>query len=105
MLGTAAGPGVNDSRARVILLGAMGESQSATVVWQVLHYLEGLRRLGHEVFYVEDTGRPLADPTPACELIDRTMARLGLGGQWLLRNAHDGEVHGFLARDFPAPFL
>jgi hypothetical protein len=83
----------------------MGQSQSATMVWRVLHYLEGLRRLGHEVFYVEDTGDRLADPTPACDLVDRTMARLGLGGQWLLRNAADGEVHGFLARDFAAPFV
>ena len=32
------------------------------VAWQVLHHLEGLRRLGHDVFYLEDTQRWPYDP-------------------------------------------
>jgi hypothetical protein len=37
-------------------MGIMGQTPLAGVAWQGLHYLEGLRRLGHDVYYVEDTG-------------------------------------------------
>ncbi|MGI8622210.1 MAG: hypothetical protein ACR2NB_01690 [Solirubrobacteraceae bacterium] len=47
---------------RIVLLGAMGQMPVAGVVWQVLHYLEGFMRLGHEVAYVEDTGSWPYDP-------------------------------------------
>src|SRR5262245_58343300 len=40
---------------RIVVLGIMGRTPVAGVAWQVLHYLEGFRRLGHEVYYVEDT--------------------------------------------------
>lgn len=42
-------------RGRIVVLGIMGRTPFAGVAWQALHYLEGLRRLGFEVFYVEDT--------------------------------------------------
>ena len=47
---------------RIVVLGAMTEMPVAGVVWQVLHYLEGLRRLGNEVLYIEDTGSWPYDP-------------------------------------------
>ena len=47
---------------RIVLLGAMAEIPVAGVAWQVLHYLEGFRRLGHDVVYVEDTGTWPYDP-------------------------------------------
>ncbi len=40
----------------------MGRTPFAGVAWQVLHYVEGLRRLGCEVHYVEDTGDWPYDP-------------------------------------------
>src|SRR5262249_22477629 len=46
----------------VIVLGMMGRTPFAGVAWQVLHYLEGFRRLGCEVYYVEDTGDWPYDP-------------------------------------------
>ena len=47
---------------RVVVLGVMGMSPFAGVAWQVLHYLEGFRRLGWDVVYVEDTGAWAYDP-------------------------------------------
>ncbi len=47
---------------RIVLLGAMAQLPVAGVAWQVLHYLEGLQRLGHAVTYVEDTGCWPYDP-------------------------------------------
>jgi hypothetical protein len=40
----------------VIVMGVLGQSPFAGVAWQVLQYLEAIRRLGYEVYYVEDTG-------------------------------------------------
>jgi len=46
----------------VIVLGIMGQSPFAGVAWQVLHYLEGLNRLGCDVCYIEDTRNWPYDP-------------------------------------------
>jgi len=43
-------------RLRLVVLGMMGRMPLAGVAWQALHYLEGFRRLGADVYYVEDTG-------------------------------------------------
>jgi hypothetical protein len=43
------------SPARIVVMGMLGGNPFAGIAWQVLHYLEGLRRLGCEVTYVEDT--------------------------------------------------
>lgn len=40
----------------LIVLRIIGRMPIAGVAWQVLHYLEGFRRLGFDVSYVEDTG-------------------------------------------------
>ncbi|HEY6019175.1 MAG TPA: hypothetical protein VIY48_04525 [Candidatus Paceibacterota bacterium] len=42
---------------RIIVLGYMASCPIAGVIWQHLHYLCGLKRLGHDVYYVEDTAR------------------------------------------------
>ncbi len=41
---------------RIVVTGGLGAMPFAGVAWQILHYLEGFRRLGHEVSYVEDSG-------------------------------------------------
>ncbi len=38
-------------------MGFMGSCPIAGVVWQHVHYLVGLQRLGHEVYYIEDSAR------------------------------------------------
>ena len=46
----------------LVILGMMGRMPVAGVTWQVLHYLEGFRRLGFDAYYVEDTGEWSYDP-------------------------------------------
>ena len=84
---------------RVVVLGMMGRSPFAGVAWQVLHYLEGFRRLGHNVFYVEDTGdwpydpeqnAVTDDPRYTIKYIARLMAWCGLPDQWAYRAAAQG---------------
>lgn len=49
-------------RKKIIVLGFMGGCPIAGVVWQHIHYIVGLQRLGHEVWYVEDGLRYPYDP-------------------------------------------
>src|ERR1051326_2050000 len=77
----------------------MGRTPLAGVTWQGLHYLEGFRRLGHDVHYVEDTGDwgydPEHDTTSddgryAIDYISRIMQWCGLPDRWAYRPAPPG---------------
>ena len=45
------------TKRRIVVLGFMAACPISGVVWQHLHYIIGLQRLGHDVFYVEDSAR------------------------------------------------
>ncbi len=49
-------------RKRLVVMGFMGSIPISGVVWQHLHYLIGLQRLGHDVYYIEDSTRHPYDP-------------------------------------------
>lgn len=75
----------------MIVLGILGQSPFAGVAWQVLHYLEGLSRLGCEVYYIEDTGDWPYDPEQnivtdqldyTINYIGRLMTWCGLTDRW-----------------------
>jgi hypothetical protein len=92
-------------RGRVVVLGMMGRTPFAGVAWQALHYLEGFRRAGFDVLYVEDTGAwpydparntVTDDPRYAVAYIRRLMEWLGLEDRWAYV-APDGEVYGLRA--------
>jgi hypothetical protein len=87
----------------LIVAGGLGNMPFAGVAWQVLHYLEGFRRLGHRVFYLEDTGSWPFDPErgtisedagPALSYVRRMLERVELGADWGYRDAVDGRLHG-----------
>ena len=70
-------------------------------------YLLGLRALGHEVFYIEDTGECVYDPvlnTRATDpgygttYIHQALEPFGLGDRWTFVN-YDGSYHGRSADD------
>jgi hypothetical protein len=70
-------------------------------------YLLGLRALGHEVFYIEDTGEcvydPIAntraiDPSYGTSYIHAALEPFGLGDRWSFVN-YDGTYHGRDAAD------
>src|SRR5215467_5275930 len=44
-------------RKRIVVMGFMGSMPIAGVIWQHVHYVVGLQRLGHEVYYIEDSAR------------------------------------------------
>ena len=44
-------------RKRIVVMGFMGSMPIAGVIWQHIHYVVGLQRLGHHVYYIEDSAR------------------------------------------------
>jgi hypothetical protein len=76
----------------------------AGVVWQTVHYLIGLKRLGYDVYYVEAHARTPAmlmeredddGPRIAADFIDHVMRRFDLGDHWAFHARHDdGRVYG-----------
>ena len=78
-------------RKRIIVLGFMGGCPIAGVIWQHIHYIVGLQRLGHEVYYVEDGLRYPYDPEAftitedfsyAARTLDRLARTYGFDGRW-----------------------
>src|SRR5215813_13474288 len=89
---------------RLIIMGILGRTPLAGVAWQVLHYLEGFRRLGYDVYYVEDSGVWPYDVeqqtvTSDCRYTVNYIARLldwwGHPDRWAYRARYIGEqVYG-----------
>ena len=73
---------------KILLAGIIARYPFGGVTWCSLSYLLGLRALGHDVFYVEDTGECIYDPVqnamsedPAygTQYIHDALAPFGLG--------------------------
>ena len=76
---------------KLIVLGFMGGCPVAGVIWQHLHYIVGLQRLGHEVWYVEDGSRYPYDPEAftitedfsyAARMLERLSRQYGFENRW-----------------------
>src|SRR5687767_7970532 len=89
---------------KIVLLGLMSRIPVPGVIWQTIHYLVGLQRLGCDVYYVEAHARTPTmlmqrhdeDASPkAADFIDRIMQRFDLHGRWAFHALHDdGRVFG-----------
>lgn len=90
-------------RGVVVVWGLLGGYPFGGMTWQVLHYLAGLRRLGLDVWYVEDIGDVMAtgsldwgyDPMPNVRYLASRMDEIGLGDRWIYRPYGDrGDWYG-----------
>jgi hypothetical protein len=86
----------NGSAGRALVFGLMFDLPYAGIVAQFLHYLVGMRRLGWDVWYVEDslswpydpaTRSDAADPEAAVARVARELHRHGFGDRWIYRCA------------------
>lgn len=95
---------------RIIVLGFMVRGPLGGMVWSDLHYLLGLRALGHEVVFVEDSDDYTScydprsdtystDPSFGLAFTDRLLDRYGFGDRWAYHDAHTGSWQGPLAGD------
>lgn len=90
-------------RGTIVVWGLLGSYPFGGMTWQVLHHLVPLRRLGFDVWYVEDPDVPVFDPVtydPTYEVdanvdfLARQLERVGLGDRWIFRAAGTGRTYG-----------
>jgi hypothetical protein len=82
------------SSLRIIVSGLIAQYPLGGVTWDYVQYVLGLARLGHEVYYLEDTGQWPYNPheggvSKGCEFnvayLSSLMARYGLADRWAYR--------------------
>ena len=86
----------------VLVAGIIARYPFGGVTWCSLMYLLGLRALGHDVLYIEDTGECIydpeqntrsEDPSYGTRYIHHALEPFGLGDRWSFVN-YDGSYHG-----------
>ena len=92
------------ARPRAVVLGQMTTMPFGGVLWQTLHYLLGLERLGFETWYVEAhavaprhfmAGEDDDGAEGAAAFIDRLLGRFGLSRRWAFHAlASHGRCYG-----------
>src|SRR5690348_3251057 len=91
--------------ARIVLAGYLVRNPLGGYAWQAAHYLRGLRALGHDVWFYEDTGHyaPAYNPVTnefgeryeyGIAATGAFLGRLGLGDRWVFVEAARGVEHG-----------
>lgn len=88
---------------RILVTGLIGQYPIGGVTWDYFQYVLGFHRLGHEVYYIEDTGQwpyqPVEnalskDPSYTVAYIDQLMQRFGLGDRWAYCYPHERQWFG-----------
>lgn len=78
-------------RKKIIVMGFTASCPIAGVIWQHVHYIVGLRQLGHEVYYIEDSARLPYNPVTfeqsedysyAVEILGKLAAEFGFENHW-----------------------
>ena len=96
--------GKSRSKGKIIVSGILFWYPLAGVTFQFLHYLMGLRGLGYDPYYIEDSGRWIYDPhlndlSPDArgniEAVLPALKAHGFGDRWAFRgNYADGKCYG-----------
>ncbi|EKO41203.1 MAG: hypothetical protein B193_0080 [Solidesulfovibrio magneticus str. Maddingley MBC34] len=74
-------------------------------LWMMLHFAEGLARLGHEVVFLEDTsnwaypfdpvlGHPVDNSVRGRATVERLFRQAGLDGRWAYVSEIEGKLYG-----------
>jgi hypothetical protein len=87
---------------KILFAGIIARYPFGGVTWCSLMYMLGLRALGHEVLYIEDTGECIydpeqntrsEDPSYGTRYIHNALEPFGFGDRWTFVN-FDGSYHG-----------
>jgi Glycosyl transferases group 1 len=94
-------------KGKVVVLHLAARYPFAGVIWQLLHHLVGFRRLGLDVYYIEDNlayvydpllATVTADPLPNLKILSAALERYGFGDRWAffdsVRNEYVGMDRG-----------
>src|SRR3989442_5123837 len=96
--------GKSRSKGKIIVSGILFWYPLAGVTFQFLHFLLGLRRLGYDPYYIEDSGRWIYDPrlndlSPDASgniaTVLPMLEKYGFGDRWAFRgNYPHGPCYG-----------
>lgn len=100
------------SSLRIVLLGYIVRGPLGGLAWHHLQYAMGLRSLGHDVTFLEDSDdypscydpeRDVTDtdPTYGLRFATEVFDRVGLGQRWAYFDAHTSAWHGPAAAEAP----
>src|SRR5205809_2682471 len=87
------------TKGKIVVSGILFWYPLAGVTYQFLHYLIGLRRLGYDPYYIEDSGRWIydprindlsPDPTGNLEAVIPVLKAHGFGDSWAFRGNYPG---------------
>jgi hypothetical protein len=87
---------------KIVLAGIIARYPFGGVTWCSLMYMLGLRALGHDVLYIEDTGECIydpeqntrsEDPSYGTRYINEALEPFGFGDRWSFVN-FNGDYHG-----------
>jgi hypothetical protein len=82
------------SRLRIVVSGLIGQYPLGGVTWDYIQYVIGLHRMGHDVYYLEDTGQWPYSPAEGgvsagheytVAYLDSVMRRFDLADRWMYR--------------------
>ncbi len=88
---------------RIIVGGFIGLFPTGGTTWDYIQYPLGLKLLGHDVYYIEDTmqyshyqslGKSWDDASDSIEYLKHTMESFGLGDKWAYRDIATGNCFG-----------
>jgi len=91
------------SSLRIIVSGLIAQYPLGGVSWDYFQYVLGLARLGHDVYYLEDTGQWPYNPTEGgtskgcefnVEFLSAIMSRYGLADKWAYRFPWESQWFG-----------
>lgn len=100
---------------RILVLGYIVRGPLGGLAWHHLQYVLGLHRMGHDVYFIEDSGdypscydptRGVtdADPSYGLRFAGEAFDRLGLGSRWAYHDTFTGRWQGPCARSSKAEF-
>ncbi len=88
---------------RIIVGGFIGLYPTGGVTWDYIQYPLGLKELGHDVYYIEDTfqysrfqvpGQHWSDATASVAYLKEVMDKFGMSGNWAYRDVASGHCFG-----------
>src|SRR5258706_315741 len=91
------------TKGKIIVSGIAFWYPLAGVAWQFLHYLLGLKQLGYDVYYIEDSARDLydpeandftSDPTANISAVAPFLESHGLKDKWCFRSHSKNRCFG-----------
>src|SRR5687768_10672654 len=88
---------------KIIVGGFVGLFPTGGATWDYIQYPLGLKLLGHDVYYIEDTMQyPVfqkeksawSDASHCVEYLGKAMEGFGLAGKWAYRDVASGKTFG-----------